>query len=103
MTVEFFGNTMEEFAGRMLPNYLDRPVIDKTGLTGRFNFQLEFALQRPSAPVMLNGQSTTPPEIAPDAGPTIFEALAKIGLKLSPAKGALDVIVVDHVERPSEN
>lgn len=103
MTVEFFGNTMEEFAGRMLPNYLDRPVVDKTGLTGRFNFQLEFVPQSQSGLVVLNERPTTLPETAPDAGPTIFQALAKIGLKLSPSKSALDVIVVDHVERHSAN
>jgi uncharacterized protein (TIGR03435 family) len=103
MTVEFFGNTMEELAGRKLANYLDRPVVDKTGLTGRFNFQLEFVPQNQSGAVIINEQPTAVLETAPDAGPTIFQALAKLGLRLSPSKSALDVLVVDHVERPSEN
>jgi len=94
---------MEEFAGRMLSNYVDRPVVDKTGLTGRFDLHFEFAPPRPEVPVMLNGQMVTLPP-AEDSGPTIFTVLQKqLGLKLAPGKAPIDVIVVDSIERPSEN
>ena len=65
----------------------DRIVIDKTGLTGEYDIDLTWA-----------------PDNQPDAGPSIFSALQEqLGLKLEPAKAALDVVVIDHIERPSEN
>jgi uncharacterized protein (TIGR03435 family) len=92
---------MEGLAGRVLPPYLDRPVIDKTGLTGLFDLHLEFS-RTTAAPVILNGEIASPNATDP-AGEFIFGALQKIGLKLSPDKGPIPVIVIDHVERPSEN
>ena len=66
------------------------PVVDKTGLTGRYNIDLEWA------PDELQGTS--------DAGPSIFTALREqLGLKLVPAKAPVDVLVVDHIEKPSAN
>lgn len=64
-----------------------RVVIDKTGLTGNYDFDLTWA-----------------PNDEPDSGPSIFTALQdQLGLKLEPAKAPVDVIVIDHLERPSEN
>jgi uncharacterized protein (TIGR03435 family) len=109
MSADWDGVTMAELAGRMLPSYVDRPVVDKTGLTGRFNVHLEFVPPRPVGPIFLNGQEMPAPAPAAEApaepsGPSIFTALQKqLGLRLSPGKSPLDVIVVDHVERPSEN
>jgi uncharacterized protein (TIGR03435 family) len=85
------GATVEEFCNIVLSR-MDRPVIDKTGLTGRFNFPLEYM---PDA---------SAPSDDPAAGPSIFTALQEqLGLKLEPAKGPGELIVIDHVERPSEN
>jgi uncharacterized protein (TIGR03435 family) len=68
-----------------------RPVIDKTGLTGRYDFDLAFAPMAPSTP-------DTP---ADPARPTIFIALEEqLGLKLQSTKGPLDVIVIDSIEPP---
>jgi uncharacterized protein (TIGR03435 family) len=65
----------------------DRIVIDKTGLTGEYEIELTWA-----------------PDGQPDAGPSIFTAVQEqLGLKLEPAKAPLDVVVIDHLERPSEN
>jgi uncharacterized protein (TIGR03435 family) len=98
---DWTGVTMEEFVSRMP---LDRPVVDKTGLTGRFNLHLEFAPLLPPGPVMLNGQMVTLPPQPADSGPSIFTAIQKqLGLKLTPGKAPIDVIVVDSIERPSEN
>jgi bla regulator protein blaR1 len=72
-------------------------MIDGTGLTGMFDFLIEFV---PDArPVGPDGNS------APAAnGPTFQEALLdQLGLKLESRKSNIQVIVVDHVERPSEN
>ena len=78
---------------------LDRPVIDQTNLNGRFDFTLEFTPERGS-PMALPG-STTPPD---EQSTTFLEALKEqLGMKLEPTKAPLDILVVDHVEQPSEN
>jgi bla regulator protein blaR1 len=78
---------------------LDRPVFDHTGLKGTFDMSFEWA-PRP------NGLTGPPPSgFTPDeTGPTFFEALQdQLGLKLDPETGRVDVLVIDHVEQPSEN
>ncbi len=87
----------DAFSGA-LPLRLGRPVIDKTGLTGRFDFTLEWAREsRTSAP------SDSPAPSDP-LGPTPIEALRdQLGLKLEPTKASLPILVIDRVERPFEN
>jgi uncharacterized protein (TIGR03435 family) len=75
---------------------LDRPVLDRTGLTGKFDFAIEFSPQPdvPSAP----GANFRPDP----TGPTFMEALKEqLGLKLEPVTGPFDVLVIDSVEEPS--
>jgi len=107
MVTDGFGVTMAELCGRMLTNFVDRPVIDRTGLTGRYDIHLEFVRDNLSAgPVRLNGVEVPgPPAASADpSGLSIFTAVQQqLGLKLSPDKGPVDVIVVDHAEKPSEN
>jgi uncharacterized protein (TIGR03435 family) len=82
--------SMQWFAS-VLGSVLGRPVLDRTGFTGSFKVRLEFA---PVAP----GLDTD------NAKPSIFAALEEqLGLKLQPQKGSEEVLVIDHVERPSEN
>jgi uncharacterized protein (TIGR03435 family) len=75
---------------------VERPVIDRTGLSGTFDFSIEFTPE-------LNGPP--PPNFQPDtAGPTFLEALQdQLGLKLEPQTGPLNVFVIDHLEEPSPN
>jgi uncharacterized protein (TIGR03435 family) len=71
----------------------ERPVVDKTGLTGKYDIKLEMAQQGPPA-----GDSPQ------DPGPSIFTVVQEqLGLKLEPAKDEVETLVIDHVERPSEN
>ena len=78
-----------------LSNQLDRPVIDKTGLTGSYDFELKWT---PDA-----GPDGPPPPSDTDA-PSLFTALSdQLGLKLESAKGPVQVWVIDGVERPSLN
>jgi len=71
---------------------LGRPVVDRTGLTGNFSFTLRFE------PMQSAAASDS------DAGPSIFTAVEEqLGLKLESVKAPVQVLVVDHVERPSEN
>ncbi len=95
---DWYGITMRELASRVLPPQVGRLVIDRTGLQDRFDLHLEF---RPAA-VRINGVQAEPAELEA-AGPNLFAALQRVGLKLTPAKAPVDVIVIDHVERPAEN
>lgn len=70
-----------------LSGTVGRVVIDKTGLTAQYDFELTWANDN-----------------QPDAGPSIFTAVQEqLGLKLQSARALLDVVVIDHLERPSEN
>jgi len=74
---------------------VDRPVIDKTGLTGVYNFELDFSYQQLSAAPTPEGVASEP------TGPDIFTAIQKqLGLKLEAARGRVSHLIVDHVERP---
>lgn len=87
-----------------LANSLRRPVIDKTGLTGKYDFVLEFTPDLSGIPLPA-GFSTQDGNNATDPGTNIESAVEKqLGLKLTPAKGKLGVIVVDRAEKiPTEN
>lgn len=96
---DLYGNTMAEFAKRVLPIYAGRRVVDQTGLMGRFDIHLEF---RSDVPVRVNGVEVAKGEEESTA-PTIFTALQRLGLQLTSTKAPIDVVVIDSVERPSEN
>jgi uncharacterized protein (TIGR03435 family) len=91
---------------QVLSNQLGRTVVDKTGLTADYDFKLEYtpdAGQR----VGLNGRDPGPErtETAPalDA-PSLFTALQEqLGLKLEAQKSVVEIVVVDHAEKPTEN
>ena len=70
---------------------VDRVVIDRTGLTGRYDFQIEYS------PNFSNEPGATP-----NSGPSLFTALTEqLGLLLQPEKAVVPVIVIDHVEKPA--
>jgi uncharacterized protein (TIGR03435 family) len=76
----------------MMKLFMDRPVVDQTGLTGRYDFQLKWTTDESKAPT--DGS----------APPTIFTAVQEqLGLKLEAVKAMTDVMVIDKVERPGEN
>ena len=92
---------MSSFAKNFLSGGIaSRPVVDKTGLTGAYNFSLDFAPHQGAGPASSDeGPSTSEP-----AKPDLFTALQEqLGLKLEPAKGPVSHLFVDHIERPSEN
>jgi uncharacterized protein (TIGR03435 family) len=71
---------------------VDRTVIDRTGLVGAFDFTIEWALPLPSVES----------QRADDTGPSLGTALREqLGLKLEPTKGPVEVLVIDHVEKPT--
>lgn len=90
--------TMDELAGALSGiGRLDRPVVDQSGLSSRIDYEMNwFQEANPAMP-----PDATPP---PDQGPTFLEALREqLGLKLEATKAPLRVLVIDHIERPSEN
>jgi bla regulator protein blaR1 len=96
---EFPGFSLNDLS-KFLPRLLGRPVIDKTGLTGVFDFHLEFALDESTPGVGLR----LSPSDDPIGGPSIFTAVQEqLGLKLGSARGPGEFLVIDHVERPTEN
>lgn len=100
--VEAEGSTLGEFS-KLLNLVLDRPVIDQTGIAKRFDIHLEFS--RDEATPGLNGPAPDAPAAASDpTGPTIFTAIQEqLGLKLVTAKGPIELLVIDHIEKPSAN
>jgi uncharacterized protein (TIGR03435 family) len=81
---------------------LGRPMIDATGLTGTFDFVVEFKPEshpNPQGPTQPGANAATDPD-----GPSFEQAVRdQLGLKLESRKSPMEVMVVDHVERPSEN
>jgi uncharacterized protein (TIGR03435 family) len=97
-------STMAEFAGFLQANILEQPVVDQTGLTDRFDFNVRYtpdAAQLASFPA---GVPPPPPVNEADGPPDLFTAFQQqIGLKLESTKAAVDVVVIDKVEKPSDN
>ena len=97
-------STMTEFAGFLQANILDQPVVDQTGLTDRFDFTVRYT---PDAAQLANlpaGVPPPPPTNEAEAPPDLFTAFQQqVGLKLESKKALVDVVVVDSVERPSDN
>jgi uncharacterized protein (TIGR03435 family) len=91
-----------------LPQYAGRPVYDATGLTGRYDFTLTFAWDSMAAAAPGGGAAPVPTGAGvadqTSAAPAMAQAIEEqLGLKLVPAKGPRDVIVVDSMERPAAN
>jgi len=101
----FNGVTMAGFAGQLQLRVLDRPVIDKTGLTDRYDFTLNWRpdeFQFPSlSPVQREYWISA---AVADGLPDLFTAVQEqLGLKLDATKAPVDVLVIDKVSKPSEN
>ena len=81
-------NASMPMLAQKLSNALRRPVSDRTGLVGTYDFRVEF----------------TADESHLDLAPSVFTALEReLGLKLESRKGPIDMLVIDHVEKPSSN
>jgi uncharacterized protein (TIGR03435 family) len=101
------GMTMGELATVGLSNIAGRPVLDRTGLPGAFDWTLVWTPDNlpprpagapPDQPIRVNGLDVDP------NGPPLPTALQEqLGLKLQSATGPVDVVVIDRVEKPSEN
>ena len=97
VSMDVVAGTLVPFLGRM-GGLDDRPTIDRTGLTGKYDFTIAFQPEpRPDPQSNADIQSER-------NGPTLTEAVKKqLGLKLLKQEGPVNTFVIDHVEMPSEN
>jgi uncharacterized protein (TIGR03435 family) len=97
--------TMAEVASTLQGSILDRPVVDQTGLPEKYDFTLNFTPD-PGQIASFGGPPRPPGATTedPDAAPDLFTAFQRqLGLKLNNTKAPADVLVIDHVEKPSAN
>jgi uncharacterized protein (TIGR03435 family) len=93
---------MGQFAGALQGAVLDRPVVDRTGLQGRFDFTLTWTADDSQFRSFGPRPPSGPP--ADNAPPGLFTAIQEqLGLKLERGNAPVDVIVIDRVEKPSDN
>ena len=89
-----------------LSRLTDRFVVDKTNLIGKYDINLDFAREQGQFQAPPGGAPSGLPPLTPidPSGPSLFTALQEqLGLKLESQKGPVEMIVIDHIERPSEN
>jgi uncharacterized protein (TIGR03435 family) len=102
VTISQHGMSMQLLAGG-LSNFAGRAIVDKTDLAGLYEIHLEFAPDGVSpGPSVRDGADSALPVESP--APSLFTALQEqLGLKLEPGRGKTELLVIDHVERPSDN
>ncbi|HET9832855.1 MAG TPA: TIGR03435 family protein [Vicinamibacterales bacterium] len=94
------GLTMEDLARGLAGTWsVGRPVLDRTGLAGRWDAQIDFVPTFVPGP---NDPTLPAPNPAADTGPSLLSAMRdQLGLKLQSAKAKAEFLVIDHVERPA--
>jgi uncharacterized protein (TIGR03435 family) len=94
--------TILEFAQLLQQNILERPVVDQTGLTARYDFTLKWTPDQ--SQFGGRGGNAPPPPEGTVPPPDLYNAIEQqLGLKLESTKAPVDVLVIDRVEKPSEN
>jgi uncharacterized protein (TIGR03435 family) len=88
---------MADFTHMMQAIALDRPVVDQTGLEGRFDFDLNW---QPDDSQFAGLEARIPP--LADEPPLYTAIQEQIGLKLDSTRAPVELLVIDHVEKPSE-
>ena len=97
---------MNEFASWMQSGVMDKPVVDHTGLADKYDFTLKWTPDDSQFAQFrgVSGPVTPPAGDNPNAPPSLYTAMPEqIGLKIEAGKAMDDVIVIDHVEKPSAN
>jgi uncharacterized protein (TIGR03435 family) len=98
--VEAQGVTLDDFSS-MLRLVVGRPVIDKTGVTGRFDIRVEFSREGTEL-AGIQAKDSAPSD--PGSPPSIFVAIQEqLGVKLEAGRGPVETLVIDHIEKPTAN
>jgi uncharacterized protein (TIGR03435 family) len=100
ITMRAGGQTIASLV-RTLSSNLNRQVIDRTGLEGLYDFELQYGMQQAGPTTTQPGGNT--PAAPIDDGPTIFDSLRELGLKLESERGPVEHLVIDSVQRPTED
>jgi bla regulator protein blaR1 len=96
------GGTMDQFSKSLLNLFVDRWIDNRTSITGKFDFHLEYAMPDEFRQRYAERNGRVLSEIP--STPTIFDALQEqLGLKLESTKGPTEILVIDRIERPSPN
>jgi uncharacterized protein (TIGR03435 family) len=96
--------TMADFATGFLGSVTDKPVVDHTGLTDRYDFTLKWTPDDSQFVQFRGSNALPPPRDDPNAPPSLYTAVQEqIGLKFESTRAPDDVIVIDHAEKPSPN
>jgi uncharacterized protein (TIGR03435 family) len=96
-------STMKDFCHGMQEAVMDKPVLDQTGLIERYDFNLDWAPDQ-SQFASFGVRIPPPNPDDPNPLPSLFTALQEqLGLKMEATKGNVDVMVIDHIEKPSAN
>jgi len=94
--------TMRDFCDGMQGAVMDKPVVDQTGLTGRYDFTLNWTPDESQFAVL--GGYHAPAQEDPNAPPSLSTAIQEqLGLKLENTKAKVDTFVIDHLEKPTAN
>lgn len=92
---------------QLLSQQLGRPVIDKTGIEGRFDVEMHWTPEPGQGGGPFGGGAPPPPEAAASAdggGPSIFTAVQEqLGLKLDSQRGTVEILIIDNVSKPTDN
>jgi uncharacterized protein (TIGR03435 family) len=103
--IESQGSTLDMLAHSLSPQ-LGHTVVDKTGLSGKYDYTLQWTPDEGMSP-MPGGAGVGPPHednAVQAGGPSLFTAVEEqLGLKIESTKGQVDVIVIDHLDLPSAN
>jgi uncharacterized protein (TIGR03435 family) len=85
-----------------LSRFMGINVLDKTGISGDFDFDVPPGFRRQSANLTADGENVSEPGVHVDSSnPDILIAIQILGLELKPSKARVDVLVIDHIERPT--
>jgi uncharacterized protein (TIGR03435 family) len=100
-TLNVMNATMADLTGFMQMLVLDRPVVNQTAISGRYDMHVTFTPDLS----MFNGRALKATvEEGTEPAPDLYDAMEQqLGLKLTQEKAAVDVVVIDHVEKPSAN
>ena len=102
ITMRAGGQTIESLT-RTLSSSLNRQVVDRTGLAGLYDFELRYSMQGQMPLTTQGSASGTAPAAPIEDGPTMFDAVRELGLKLEAERGPVEHLVIDSVEKPTED
>ena len=97
---------------RLLQQQIGRTVVDMTGLDGLYDFELTFSSEGLQSPFARGPLAPAPSAVAAGASalpaaadpvPSLFASIQQLGLKLESTKGPAEVLVIDSVQKPTEN